>query len=64
MEFANPYKGLETQTLLPDSYDINLAFPLYEEALESERVRLTPFVPSLYAHEYASHATAQPNLQC
>ena len=63
MEFANPYKGLETQTLLPDSYDINLAFPLYEEALKSERVRLTPLVPSLYAHKYAAQVTAQPDLQ-
>jgi RimJ/RimL family protein N-acetyltransferase len=67
MAYANSYKKPETPTLLPgyfgpDPYDINWAFPLYEEALESERVKLTPFVPSLHAHEYAAQITAQPDL--
>ena len=66
MAYTNSYKEPEA-TLLPgyfgpDPYDINWAFPLYEEALESERVKLTPFVPSLHAREYAAQVTAHPDL--
>jgi hypothetical protein len=46
----------------PDPYDINWAFRLYEEALEPERVNLTPFVPSLHAYEYAAQITTHPDL--
>ena len=31
----------------PDLYDINWLIPLHEAALESDRVKLTPFIPSL-----------------
>jgi len=67
MAYTNSYKEPETPTLLPgyfgpDPYDINWAFPLHEEALESERVKLTPFIPSLHAREYASQTTAHPDL--
>jgi hypothetical protein len=67
MAYTNSYKEPETPTLLPgyfgpDPYDINWAFPLHEEALESERVKLTPFVPSLHAQEYAAQISAHPDL--
>ena len=67
MAYTNSYKEPEKPTLLPgyfgpDPYDINWAFPLYEEALESERVKLTPFIPSLHAQEYAAQVSAKPDL--
>jgi RimJ/RimL family protein N-acetyltransferase len=36
--------------------------PLHEATLESERVKLTPFIPSLHAREYAEQSTAHPEL--
>ena len=67
MAYTNSYKEPEKPTLSPeyfgpDPYDINWAFPLYEEALESERVKLTPFIPSLHAREYAAQVSAKPDL--
>ena len=67
MAYTNSYKAPEWPTLLPgysdrDPYDINWAFPLYEETLESERVKLTPFIPSLHAQEYAAQARARPDM--
>jgi RimJ/RimL family protein N-acetyltransferase len=67
MAYTNSYKGPERPTLSPgncspDLYDINWAFPIYKETLESERVKLTPFIPSLHAQEYAAQVNAQPDL--
>ena len=67
MAYINSYKKCEKPTLLPgyfgpDPYDINWAFPLYEDTLESERVKLTPFIPSLHAQEYAAQVSARPDL--
>jgi RimJ/RimL family protein N-acetyltransferase len=63
----NSYKKQETPALLPgffgpDPYDINWAFPLHEETLESERVKLTPFIPKLHAQEYAAQTSVRPDL--
>ncbi|KAH8980074.1 acyl-CoA N-acyltransferase [Lactarius akahatsu] len=67
MAYINSYEKPERSTLLPgyfgpDPYDINWAFPLYEETLESERVTLTPFIPSLHAQEYAAQVGVRPEL--
>ena len=67
MAYTNSYKKHETSTFLPgcfgpDPYDINWAFPLYEETLESERVKLTPFIPSLHAKEYAAQISVRHDL--
>lgn len=67
MAYTNSCKGLERPTLSPgyfgpDPYDINWALPLYEETLESERVKLTPFIPALHAQEYAAQVSARPDL--
>jgi len=67
MAYTNSYKEPEKIILSPgyfgpDPYDINWAFPLHEEALESERVKLTPFVPRLHAEEYAAQVSAKPDL--
>jgi hypothetical protein len=46
----------------PDPYDINWMMPLHEATLESDRVKLTPFIPSLYARPYADQVKAHPDL--
>jgi hypothetical protein len=35
--------------------------PLHEATLESDRVKLTPFIPSLYARPYADQVKAHPD---
>ena len=67
MAYTNFYKAPEVPTLLPghygpDPYDINWIMPLHEATLESERVKLTPFIPSLHAKEYTEQITAHPEL--
>ncbi|KAF8257909.1 acyl-CoA N-acyltransferase [Lactarius quietus] len=67
MAYINSYKKQDRPALLPgyfgpEPYDINWAFPLYEETLESERVKLTPFIPSVHAQEYAAQIIARPDL--
>ncbi|KII85015.1 hypothetical protein PLICRDRAFT_45119 [Plicaturopsis crispa FD-325 SS-3] len=53
MSFVNLYQPpIPVDTALtpsPDPYDINYAFPLPLH-LESDRVRLTPFIPSIHGH--------------
>jgi len=68
MAYTNSYKKEEIPALLPgyygpDPYDINWAFPLHEDTLESERVKLTPFIPKLHAQEYAAQVGVRPDLQ-
>ncbi|KAI0294621.1 acyl-CoA N-acyltransferase [Multifurca ochricompacta] len=67
MAYTNSYKPPDAPALLPgyygpEPYDINWIFPLHEATLESERVKLTPFIPSEHAKEYAEQATAHPEL--
>ena len=67
MAYTNSYKAPEVPALLPghygpDPYDINWIMPLHEATLESERVKLTPFIPSLHAKEYADQIAAHPEL--
>ncbi|OJT15662.1 hypothetical protein TRAPUB_5490 [Trametes pubescens] len=60
MAFVNHYTPRpEPESLLPDDelygpdpYDINFAFPLYPETLETARVKLVPFVPRAHAETY------------
>ena len=46
----------------PDTYDINWMMPLHEATLESDRVKLTPFIPSLHAQAYADNVKTDPDL--
>src|SRR6267142_4369588 len=67
MGYINSYKAPDAPTLLPgyygpDPYDINWTMPLHEATLESDRVKLTPFIPSLHAREYAEQAATHPEL--
>jgi len=68
MAYTNSYKPPDVPVLPPgyygpDPYDINWIMPLHEETLESERVKLTPFIPSLHAKKYAEQVAAHPELQ-
>jgi RimJ/RimL family protein N-acetyltransferase len=38
--------------------------PLHETTLESDRIKLTPFIPSLHAKGYAEQIAAHPKLHC
>ena len=67
MAYTNSYKAPDVAALLPgyygpDPYDINWIMPLHEATLESERVKLTPFIPSLHAKKYAEQIAAHPEL--
>jgi len=65
MSFTNSYKAedpLPSEYYGPDPYDINWMMPLHDATLESDRVKLTPFVPSLHARGYANQAKAHPDL--
>ena len=67
MAYTNSYKDPDIPMLLPgyygpDPYDINWIMPLHEMTLESERIKLTPFIPSLHATKYAEQIAAHPEL--
>ena len=65
MSFTNSYKqddGPVQPGYGPDPYDINWMMPLHEMTLESDRVKLTPFVPALYAKSYADQVKAHPDI--
>jgi len=67
MAYTNSYKAPDVPTLLPgyygsDPYDINWIMPLHETTLESDRIKLTPFIPSLHAKAYAEQVAAHPEL--
>ena len=65
MSFTNSFKGdntLPSGYHGPDPYDINWMMPLREATLESDRVKLTPFIPSLHARDYADKLKTDPNL--
>jgi RimJ/RimL family protein N-acetyltransferase len=66
MSFTNSFKGDNTLPPSgyygPDPYDINWMMPLHEATLESDRVKLTPFIPSLHARAYADELKTDPNL--
>jgi RimJ/RimL family protein N-acetyltransferase len=69
MTYTNFYKDPDVPALLPayygpDPYDINWIMPLHKPTLESDRVKLTPFIPSLHAKEYAEQVVAHPELNC
>ena len=67
MSYVNNYtpppetrdKPFPSYSPLPDSelygptpYDINFAYPIHEDTLQSDRLKLVPFVPSVHAESY------------
>ena len=66
MPFTNSFKGyspLPSGYYGPDPYDINWMMPLHEATLESDRVKLTPFIPSLHAQTYVDKLKTDPDLR-
>ncbi|KAI0272399.1 acyl-CoA N-acyltransferase [Gloeopeniophorella convolvens] len=68
MAYTNSYKtptgpGELRGCTGPDPYDLNFVLPLREGQLESDRVRLAPFVPAKHAQEYHAQVTAHPALE-
>ncbi|KAH9954578.1 acyl-CoA N-acyltransferase [Russula dissimulans] len=66
MSYVNSYKASDSPALLPgyygpDPYDINWIMPLHQTTLESERIKVTPFIPALHAKEYAEQTAAHPS---
>ena len=63
MAYVNNYKPpAPAPTVLPDSelygpdpYDINFAYPLHLDTLESDSLKLVPFVPAVHAAAYWAH---------
>ena len=60
--FRGDNMSLPSENYGPDPYDINWNVPLHEATLESDRVKLTPFIPSLHARAYADMVNADPDL--
>ncbi|KAI0371359.1 acyl-CoA N-acyltransferase [Pilatotrama ljubarskyi] len=61
MSYVNKYTPQPGPTVAdselygPDPYDINFAFPLHQETLQTSRLKLVPFIPSLHAGTYWNH---------
>jgi RimJ/RimL family protein N-acetyltransferase len=64
MSFTNSYKqdSPVEPRYGPDPYDINWMMPLHETTLESDRIKLTPFIPSHHARSYADQVKAHPDI--
>ncbi|KAH9047286.1 acyl-CoA N-acyltransferase [Lactarius hengduanensis] len=67
MPYVNSYKVPEPPVFPsmyygPDPYDVNFSFPIDEPSLESDRVKLTPFIPALHAQEYWDQSTQAPEI--
>ncbi|THH00572.1 hypothetical protein EW026_g1992 [Hermanssonia centrifuga] len=69
MSFTNSYKPpppvaelSEAELYGPDPYDINFTLPLHLPSLETERVKLQPFIPSIHAKHYWEKASEDPDL--
>ena len=52
----------ESELYGPTPYDINFAYPLYEETLRTDRLKLVPFIPSIHAETYWKHVKDRPEL--
>ena len=67
MAYVNSYKAPEAPVFPsmyygPDPYDINFSLPIHEASLESDRIKLTPFIPALHVREYWDQATQTPEI--
>lgn len=68
MSFINSYKSPPQATLSqeklygPNPFDINFVFPLHLESLETDRVKLVPFIPRVYGEAYWENVSSNPDL--
>ncbi|KAI0338785.1 hypothetical protein BDW22DRAFT_1432305 [Trametopsis cervina] len=69
MSYTNSYKPSPPPSTLtgdeaygPDPYDINFVFDLHFPSLETERVKVVPFVPRLHMEDYWAQVSTSPDL--
>ena len=66
MAWCNSYPPPTTpkvdQLYGPDPYDVNFCFKIIPEALENERVQLTPIIPRVHSAEFFSYIEKHPEL--
>lgn len=46
----------------PDPFDINFVWPIHPELLETERVKLVPFIPRLHADSFGAQVETAPDI--
>ncbi|KAI0668164.1 acyl-CoA N-acyltransferase [Trametes maxima] len=68
MSYVNHYTP-DTKPTVPESelygptpYDINFAYPIYEETLENKRTKLIPFIPTVHAEAYWKQVGQRPEI--
>ncbi|KAI0764859.1 acyl-CoA N-acyltransferase [Fomes fomentarius] len=69
MAFVNNHTPVEVGTfpkILPESelygptpYDINFAYPIHSDTLESDRIKLVPLVPAVHASTFWKHVNGR-----
>ena len=58
-----PVEALSDSELYgPEPFDVNFIWPLHPELLETDRVKLVPFVPRLHAGNFWSQVEATPDV--
>ena len=69
MAWVNNYQPPSISDVLPESelygptpYDLNFIFPIHQESLESERVKLVPFIPSIHGKHYWEVTSQNPDV--
>lgn len=66
MSFANSYRHPADEDLSacygPEPYDLNFVFPIHDHLalLESDRVKLTPFIPRIHADALSTELAKHP----
>ena len=61
-EASEPPTLPESELYGPTPYDLNLAYPLYEETLQTPRLKLVPFIPVEHATAYWDVVNDHPEL--
>ncbi|KAJ8462930.1 hypothetical protein ONZ45_g17760 [Pleurotus djamor] len=65
MSFVNEYKPAPPQVLTTEPqekpYDINFAFPLPVDALQTSKLKLVPFIPWIHAEPFYNAAKKSPD---
>lgn len=68
MAYINSYKPPPTPSFTqaqlygPEPYELNFVFPVHFPSLETDRVKLTAFIPRVHIQRFWSEATKEPDL--
>lgn len=68
MAYINSYKPppepspTEAELYGPEPYDLNFVYPLHFPSLETDRLKLTPFIPRVYVKHYWPEVQKHPDL--